>query len=339
MVVERDGRRRELNVTAAPRPNDIAVVAPTWSVTFQADSMVDQLYRAMDSLRIRLIRDDDGALLVVRGQAMADTLSAVIRRVPGAPTRVRGVSPSGAVAISPSERFFTEMTSPQVWTPEVRPPFSFFLFRGEQYDSLRQAMETLNDRIRDVRSEQMERIRDLAGRSRDGRIDRDDAQLRRLDEALLRLDAQGSELRRAMDDMSRREAGERFGTAWFQAPAPGAAPVVPPSSDPDMADMAYARPLAPYVLGQNRAAGAEVVDLRPELADYFEVTGGVLVVDVPDGTPAALSGIQPGDVIVRVNARDVRSIVDLREGIAQTHADVPITLVRKGKRLQVLLRR
>jgi hypothetical protein len=243
------------------------------------------------------------------------------------------------VAIAPSERFFTEMTSPQVWTPEVRPPFSFFLFRGEQYDSLRQAMETLNDRIRDVRSEQMERIRDLAGRSRDGRIDRDDAQLRRLDEALLRLDAQGSELRRAMDDMSRREAGERFGTAWFQAPAPGAAPVVPPSSDPDMADMAYARPLAPYVLGQNRAAGAEVVDLRPELADYFEVTGGVLVVDVPDGTPAALSGIQPGDVIVRVNARDVRSIVDLREGIAQTHADVPITLVRKGKRLQVLLRR
>jgi S1-C subfamily serine protease len=93
------------------------------------------------------------------------------------------------------------------------------------------------------------------------------------------------------------------------------------------------------LLGQNRAAGAEVVELGPELAEYFRVEGGVLVVDVPPGTPAAQAGMQPGDVVTHVDGTAVRSIDGLRAGIARGSSDPTLTLVRKGRRIQVLLMR
>jgi serine protease DegS len=99
------------------------------------------------------------------------------------------------------------------------------------------------------------------------------------------------------------------------------------------------RPLAPYVLGQNRAAGAEVVDLRPELADYFGVEGGVLLVDVPSGTPAAQAGLQPGDVVTHVDRNAISTVQDLRIGIARGDVDLTLTIVRKGQLLELLLHR
>jgi membrane-associated protease RseP (regulator of RpoE activity) len=99
------------------------------------------------------------------------------------------------------------------------------------------------------------------------------------------------------------------------------------------------RPLTPYLLGRNIVAGAEVVDLRPELAEYFNVAGGVLVVDVAPGTPAAISGILPGDVITRVDQVGVRSVEDLRFGVSQAGETLPITLIRRETSIQVLLRR
>ena len=332
MVVERDGRRRELVVTAAPRPTDVAVAPQSLSFTFRTDSMVDRMYRAMDSLRIRLIREDDGSLSVVG--AGADSLGAVLRRLPDGGVRARTAEPGRVVAVAPWTTVHTE-SSAGVMVPEVRPPFAFFIFRGEAYDSLRSEMDRLNQEIRDARSQQAVRTRELARRTNDGRIDRNDAELRRLDERLRHLDLEASALRSAMEKMSFRAASERFDNAFFEVAVPPASEA-PPVPD---ADLARARPLAPYVLGQNRAAGAEVVDLRPELAAYFQVAGGVLVVNVPDGTPAALAGLQPGDVVIRVDGREVRSIMDLREGLAGTAAQLPLTLVRKGKEVQVLLRR
>lgn len=333
MVVERDGRRREMQLTAVPRPVDVAAVPTTWSLTVRTDSMVDRMYRAMDSLRIRLIREDDGSLSVVSASGR-DSLAAVLQRIPGGSMRLRTGEPGRVVAVAP---WTTVQSEPMagVMVPEVRPPFSFFIFRGEAYDSLRTEMERLNQEIRNARSQQAVRVRELARHTNDGRIDRGDAELRRLDETLRHLDMEASTLRTAMEQMSRREAGERFGTTWFDVSAPSA-PEAAPAPD---AALARARPLAPYVLGQNRAAGAEVVDLRPELAAYFQVNGGVLVVDVPEGTPAAMAGLQPGDVVIRIDGREVRSIMDLREGIAGAAPQLPLTLVRKGKQVQVLLRR
>jgi len=99
------------------------------------------------------------------------------------------------------------------------------------------------------------------------------------------------------------------------------------------------RPLMPYLIGQNRAVGAEVIDLRPELAAYFKVDGGVLVTDVPNGTPAAAAGIEPGDVITQIDGVAVRSVQGLRLALSRANATIRLTLVRQGATETVLLRR
>ena len=99
------------------------------------------------------------------------------------------------------------------------------------------------------------------------------------------------------------------------------------------------RPLTPYLLGRNRVAGAEVLDLRPEMARYFGVETGVLIVDVARRTPAAIAGIVPGDVITRIDQVAVHSVEELRFGISQAGETLPLTLIRQGNSIQVLLRR
>lgn len=98
-------------------------------------------------------------------------------------------------------------------------------------------------------------------------------------------------------------------------------------------------PLTPYVLGRNRVAGAEIIDVRPELARYFEVDGGVLVVDVPPGTPAAAADLRPGDVIVELGGSAVRSIRDLRLGVARAGNAVPVQVIRHGEQVRLFLPR
>jgi hypothetical protein len=162
------------------------------------------------------------------------------------------------------------------------------------------------------------------------RIDRTDPEHRGLDAMIEELGARGAVLRAAMAKAVREGAREpqEFSFSW----STGSEHVI--AVEPGVSSL---RPLAPYLLGESRAAGAEVVDLRPELAEYFRVDGGVLVVDVPQGTPAHMAGIHPGDVITHVGDAVVRSIPDLRQGLGRAAPELSITLVRKGTHLQVLL--
>ena len=82
-----------------------------------------------------------------------------------------------------------------------------------------------------------------------------------------------------------------------------------------------------------------MIDLKPELAQYFGVGRGVLVVDVAPGTPASMAGIVPGDVITRVDQVGVLSVEDLRFGVSMAGDSLPISLVRQGTSVQLLLPR
>jgi membrane-associated protease RseP (regulator of RpoE activity) len=140
---------------------------------------------------------------------------------------------------------------------------------------------------------------------------------------------ESSELRASMAEAARVSAGIQY-----QPGVPVDVSLLPGTPEPEPF-----RPLTPYLLGSNRVAGAEVIDLRPGLAEYFRVDGGVLVIDVAPGTPAATAGMQAGDVIVNLDRVQVRSVDALRLGISRAGDTLPVTLIRRGSSLEVLLRR
>ena len=297
MLIERSGRRHEIRLRAVERPPDF-VASQRLELSFEPDSMVETMVRAMDSLRIRLV---EGRTRNVR----------VVREVS-------------------SERRLTVVTSGG--RRAVQAPFEFFVFRGEEHDSLRREMDDLNGVMADLESRLAARAGELqraSGAVSEVRLAKD-AEFGRLQLAMEEASRRSAGLQSAMADAARTNAGFQYSLG---APRDATEPTtVPPRSE------GY-RPLTPYLLGRNRVAGAAVIDLRPELAEYFRTERGVLVVDVARGTPASISGIVPGDVITRLDQVAVRSVEDLRFGISQAGETLPITLIRRGTVIQVLLRR
>ncbi|MBI3621877.1 MAG: Do family serine endopeptidase [Nitrospirae bacterium] len=81
--------------------------------------------------------------------------------------------------------------------------------------------------------------------------------------------------------------------------------------------------------------GIGIQQLTPELSDEFGVkeTDGVLVNEVFSGDPADKAGLQPGDIITKVNGRDVATPATLAKLIAQNPpgGNVKIDVLRGGK--------
>jgi serine protease Do len=74
-------------------------------------------------------------------------------------------------------------------------------------------------------------------------------------------------------------------------------------------------------------------ELTPQLADCFGVKQGkgVLVGEVEKGTPAEKAGLKAGDVIVKVNDKQIESIEDLRAALrsdSNEKHEVTLTIVR-----------
>src|SRR5262249_33533464 len=76
---------------------------------------------------------------------------------------------------------------------------------------------------------------------------------------------------------------------------------------------------------QVTAATAEGLGLNP--------ARGALVAGVDDKGPAKPAGIEPGDVIVKFDEKDIKEMKDLPRIVADTPVgkDVPVVVVRKGK--------
>lgn len=241
LVVERAGRRQEIRVRAGARPAQVVAPEPSWTMLLRADSTVERMYKAMDSLRIRIATDPGMRMHLAQVDAVRDSVLRTLELERGRITVVRGSDHT------------------RIPRPAGDQPFIAFFRRGGT-DSV------ASDSLRVTRP---------------------------------------------------------FPMLPQEAPQPEAF---------------VFRPLTFYALGENRAAGAEVVELRPELGEYFKVDGGVLVVDVAPGTPAHRAGIQPGDVLTELNGSALRSVADLRRGLSRTAPEFRVRLVRKGQPIQVVLR-
>ena len=81
-----------------------------------------------------------------------------------------------------------------------------------------------------------------------------------------------------------------------------------------------------------RVAGAEFLELTPELAEYFVgVQEGLLVLRVIPRTPASHLGLRDGDVVIEADGEPVRSIETFRTRIVSSEGEeVVVKWIRKG---------
>jgi serine protease Do len=83
--------------------------------------------------------------------------------------------------------------------------------------------------------------------------------------------------------------------------------------------------------------GIRYHELSDQLAAYFKVDDGVLVSSVDEGSAAAKAGLKAGDVIVKLNGKDVGDAADLGGAVARLESNTPatITVQRDGRPLDL----
>lgn len=85
-----------------------------------------------------------------------------------------------------------------------------------------------------------------------------------------------------------------------------------------------------FAFGNNRRIGVTTQQLTKQLADYFGVKdGGVLITSVNEDSPAAKAGLKAGDIITAVDGEKVEGSGDLSRAInKQKDGEVTLTVVR-----------
>ena len=85
--------------------------------------------------------------------------------------------------------------------------------------------------------------------------------------------------------------------------------------------------------------GINAEDLTSQLGSYFGApnNAGILVREVRPGTPADKAGLKAGDVITKVEGKEVRNLADLRVQLREksNQASVNMSVLRKGSEIAV----
>ncbi|TAN70952.1 MAG: DegQ family serine endoprotease, partial [Magnetospirillum sp.] len=86
--------------------------------------------------------------------------------------------------------------------------------------------------------------------------------------------------------------------------------------------------------GRNPFSGATIVNVNPALAEEIGIDSGlsgVLVLGVRRGSVAHRLGVQPGDLILRINDKPVTSVADAKQLMAGERPRWSITINRNGE--------
>ncbi len=109
----------------------------------------------------------------------------------------------------------------------------------------------------------------------------------------------------------------------------------------DLADTVVTQLLS---FGETRRGwlGVSIDDITPELAASMKLRTpkGAVVTVVRPNSPASEAGLEPNDVIIQFNRREIASVRDLTRAVADTPigTTVPMEVMRDGRRLTVQVR-
>jgi serine protease Do len=86
--------------------------------------------------------------------------------------------------------------------------------------------------------------------------------------------------------------------------------------------------------------GLSVQPITPELARQFKLSGsgGVLVAEVQDGSPAERAGVRTGDAILEVNRQRVRDPQSFEQALSKAEQDVLLFIQREGRSQFVVMK-
>ncbi len=121
-------------------------------------------------------------------------------------------------------------------------------------------------------------------------------------------------------------------------PLPQYVVVDPATPSPAVAPLPALPPMAVTWSTTTALAGAEVARVSPDLGESFGVEHGVLVLSIGANTPAARAGLRGGDVITKVDGRDVTTPSQFKRALQAADGEVKLTVVRKRKEIGVQLR-
>ena len=82
-------------------------------------------------------------------------------------------------------------------------------------------------------------------------------------------------------------------------------------------------------------AGATVANFKAESARGPE---GVVVTKVESNSPAWMHGLRPGDIIIGVNRKKVRSVQEFLAAVQASQDSIILSLVRGDFRLRIMIR-
>jgi S1-C subfamily serine protease len=85
--------------------------------------------------------------------------------------------------------------------------------------------------------------------------------------------------------------------------------------------------------------GVEMHKLTEMEADFFGFgeTNGMLITGIHPNSPAQQAGIEPGDVLLRINGKNLQTVAEGRDAVARTKpgSKITISLFRKGRVFEV----
>lgn len=193
----------------------------------------------------------------------------------------------------------------------------------DAYDSLAAQMRVIFEG--QLRLQYALKEAEVALRRAESRMREDPSESRRAEVGELRLQIDSINMKLAESRREvRRQADSLAMRAWIRVPEVRAEVRAEPRRiEPDEAGV-----VSVY---RDAVAGArfEKLEANSPLIDYFPgVDGGLLVLDVVAGTPAALCGLRAGDVVLEANEQPVRTVAELR---SRMRGAVGIKFIRWGR--------